>query len=250
MEEFLQYMKPGERLDDLQCGGRYILQRPDMFRFGTDAVLLAHFCRLHPGDRVADLGSGTGILPLLLSARQPEATFDAIEIQPGSADILRRNVQMNKLEEQIAVHEWDLKEAPQRLGYSQHRAVISNPPYDRYAGQEATVHTIARHEVMCTLSDVLETAGKLLMNGGKLYMVYRAQRLTDLLEGMRRVGIEPKRICPVQPSPDKPTNLILVEGIRNGGRDILWLPTLCVRDESGQFSERMQRIYAGAYVDE
>ncbi len=124
----------GERIDDLQCGGARIIQHPGLFRFGTDAVLLQNFANLPSRARAVDLGTGTGILPILLCTRQTQITFDAVEIQSACVDMARRSVQLNGLQERIAVHEMDLKDAPERLGREKYDAVLCNPPYGRRGG--------------------------------------------------------------------------------------------------------------------
>lgn len=128
-------LKPGERLDDLQRNGLHIIQHPRAFRFGMDAVLLADFTRLRPRERVADMGTGTGILPLLLSQKQPDARFEAFEIQPEMADMARRSVALNGLEERIRVHAADMRAAYELIGRESMHAVVCNPPYGKQEGR-------------------------------------------------------------------------------------------------------------------
>ena len=158
-------LKPGERIDDLQLDGLYILQKKDGFRFGMDAVLLADFTRTRPRERVADLGTGTCILPLLLSHQQPDTQFEAIELQPDMADMAGRSVELNDLSDRIRVHAMDLRQAPETFGYEKFHAVVCNPPYGKQNGtlksQTETV-SLARHERDTSIGEIVKSAGALL----------------------------------------------------------------------------------------
>lgn len=236
----------GERLDDLQRGGLRILQKTGGFRFGTDAVLLADFAGVRGRDRVVDLGTGTGILPLLLAARAPSASFAAIEIQPEMADMAARSVALNGLAGRIDVLEADLREAPALLGYGRADLVVCNPPYGR---QGATLtnpdpsRAVARHEIGCTLADVMESAARLLRNGGRLAMVFPAPRLLELLDAQRGARIEPKRVRLVHQSVNDPPKLALVEGVKQARPALHWLPPLILCDRQGEYTAEARRIY-------
>ncbi|MCL2811203.1 MAG: tRNA1(Val) (adenine(37)-N6)-methyltransferase [Clostridia bacterium] len=240
-------IRDGERLDDLQRGGLRILQKTSGFRFGTDAVLLAHFAAPRPKDRVVDLGAGTGVLPLLMSARSTNANFTAIELLPEMADMAARSVALNQLEAQITVLEADLRDAPSLLGYGCADLVVCNPPYSPLGAalpNNDPARALARHEVGCTLAQVIESAGKLLRNGGRLAMVFPAQRLLELLDAQRVARIEPKRVRLVHQRVQDPPKLALLEGVKLARPALHWLPPLILCDESGAYTEETQGIYS------
>ena len=176
-------LKPGERIDDLQLDGLHILQKKDGFRFGMDAVLLADFTRTRPRERIADLGTGTGILSLLLSHQQPDTQFEAIELQPDMADMAGRSVELNGLSDRIHVHAMDLRQAPEAFGYEKFHAVVCNPPYGKRGGvlhNPNSALAIARHEILTDLETVVHTASRLLRPGGRFFMVHQADRLAEI----------------------------------------------------------------------
>jgi len=238
--------RPGERLDDLQRGGLRILQKTDGFRFGTDAVLLADFASPRPRDRVVDLGAGTAVLPLLMSARSPSATFTAIELQPEMAGMAARSVALNRLEARIAVREADLRDAASLLGCGCADLVVCNPPYSRRGAallNRDSTRALARHEVSCTLADVAESAAKLLRNGGRLAMVFPTPRLLELLDAQRAVRVEPKRVRLIHQRVQDPPKLALLEGVKLARPALHWLPPLILRDEHGAYTAEARRIY-------
>ena len=244
MEECL--IHPGERLDDLQRGGLRILQRPDGFRFGTDAVLLADFAQAKKGEHIADMGTGTGVLPLLIAARAPQTTFDAFEIQPEMVDMARRSVRLNALEDRIRVHEADCREAASRIGHGNCRLVVTNPPYTaRGAGlvSPERARAVARSDSACTLGEWIAACGRVLQNGGRLCCVFPAPRLLELWDAMRAAGIEPKRVRFVVAHADSAPKLVLAEGLRGGRPGLHVLPMLITHDAQGGFTQEMRRIY-------
>ena len=195
-------IRPGERLDELHRNGLRIIQNPGRFCFGMDAVLLSGFVRVKQGERVIDLGTGTGILPILLSAKTPGEHFTGLEIQIESADMARRSVAYNDLTDRIAIIEGDIREASKRFGSSSFDVVTTNPPY--MIGQHGLTNpddakAIARHEILCTLEDVVRESAALLPPGGRFYMVHRPFRLAEIFCVMTRHRIEPKRMILVYP---------------------------------------------------
>lgn len=193
-------LKPGERLDDLQRNGYRIIQDPGRFCFGMDAVLLAGFAKVKPGERVVDLGTGTGIIPILLEARTKGASFTGLEIQAESADMARRSVLLNDLQDRVHIVDGDIKEAVQIFGAASCHVVTSNPPYmtEHHGLQNPDQpKAIARHEVLCTLHDVVSQAAGLLMPGGRFYMVHRPFRLAGDYDGTVRLrtGTEADAAC-------------------------------------------------------
>ena len=238
-----------ERIDDLNFKGLKIIQNPNNFCFGMDAVLLSHFAKARPGEKVVDLGTGTGIIPILMSGRSEDTYFDAIEIEPTMAEMARRSVKLNELEDRIKIIEADLKESPNHLGTRKYQLVTTNPPYKKVGtGLVNPNHAkaIARHEILCSLDDVLKAASKLLVRGGRLSMVHRPNRLWDILLGMRDYGLEPKKIRLVYPSLDKAPNMLLLEAVLGGKPHLSWLPPLIVYDAQGDFTDELKEIYAGS----
>ena len=235
-----------ERIDDLQYKGLKIIQNTQKFCFGTDAVLLSHFAGIKKGDRAVDLGTGTGIIPILLAGRMPDAEIFGIEIQPDMVGMANRSVRLNHLESRIRIIGGDLKEAPDLLGKGHFTLAVSNPPYKKAGSGIVNPHdakAIARHEILCTLEDVLSAASKLLVVGGRFAMIHQTDRLMDILVGMRRYDLEPKRIRLVHPQPDKAPNLALVEAALYGKPHLQWLPPLFIYKENGQYTEELMEIY-------
>lgn len=199
-------LKENERVDDLQCKGYQIIQNKKRFCFGMDAVLLSSFAFAKEGERVIDLGTGTGIIPILMAAKTEAKEFVALEIQSEVAQMASRSVQMNGLEERIHVVEGDIKTASSQFGKAKFDVVTSNPPYMEHHGglkNPDMSKAISRHEVLCSLEDVIREATFLLKPSGRFYMVHRPFRMTDILEMMRKYKMEPKKIRMVHPFADK-----------------------------------------------
>jgi len=239
-------LKEKERIDDLQRGGLHVIQRADAFRFGTDAVLLADFAAPRLRDRVCDLGTGTGVIPLLLYARQQTITADAVEIQPDMADMAARSMCLNALNEKIRVHVGDLREIRTLLGHAQYDLVTCNPPYGKAGGtllNPGESKRLARHEDSCHIEDVAQAAQWLLRNGGRLCCVFPSHRLLELCDAMRSKKIEPKRIRLVCSRADKAPHLCLVEGMLDARPGLHMESTLVIYDEQGQYTPELRRIY-------
>ena len=241
-------IRPGERLDDLKRGSLRILQRPDRFCFGMDSVLLASFAAQRRMGRMrgVDLGTGSGVLPLLICARVPGASFDAVEIQADMADMAARSMQICRMEHRIHVHAMDLRDAPSRLGHGRYDLVVSTPPYGKSGGGQpsrAQGLRTARHEGETDVQAICRTAAALLRNGGALAMVFPAPRLLELMDAMRAWRVEPKRVMLVHPAYGKAPNLALVEGVRNGRPMLHFLPPLFVRDGAGRETEALEQMY-------
>jgi len=242
-----EFLLPGERLDDLQRDGLKIIQHPDAFRFGMDSVLLAHFASRPYGRLLGcDLGTGSGILPLLVCARMPGAQFDAVEIQPECAERAGRTMKLNGLEEKIRVRCMDLRDAPGILGYGKYDLVICNPPYGRAGGtllNPAETKQIARHEGDTDITQICASAAKLLRTGGRFCVVFPAHRFLELSDAMRLSGMEPKRVRLIHPFPDRAPNLVLLEGNRGARPGLDFQPPLFVRNLDGQESDELKEIY-------
>ena len=241
-------LREGERVDDLQVSGYRIIQHPGLFRFGTDAILLQNFVRLPARARVVDLGTGTGILAILLCARHPQVSFDAVEIQSACVDMARRSMILNGLEERVRIHEMDLKDAPARLGHNTYDAVVCNPPYGKRGGvllNPSDALAIARHEVATDLETVVRSGAALLKNGGRFFLVHQADRLTEIVRRMQEHDVPLKRVRLVYPALERRAHLVLCEGIKQAGEGCIFLPPLVLQDGDGKPSEELMRIYAG-----
>ena len=240
-------LRPGEEICDLQRNGLRILQPRTGFRFGTDAVLLADFCQARAGERVADMGTGTGVLAMLIAGRAAVSRIDAFELDEQTADMALRSVHLNALEDRVFIHHADVREAAQRIGYEQVRLVVSNPPY--LAAEEGLTSPDGQRALArggagaCPIGEWVRACGQLLQYGGRLCMVYPAPRLLALCDAMRSCGIEPKRLRFVAPRPDKPPKLLLLEGRKGGGAGLHVLPALFTHEADGRYSAEMLRIY-------
>ena len=212
-------IRQGERLDDLQVKGYQIIQNPNKFCFGMDAVLLSNFAKVKKGEKALDLGTGTGIIPILLEAKTEGESFTGLEIQEESADMAARSVAYNHLEDKIQIVTGDIKEAATIFGPASFDVITTNPPYmiGKHGIRNAQdAKSIARHEVLCTLDDILRESARILKPGGRFYMVHRPFRLAEILYKMCACKIEPKRMRMVHPYIDKEPNMVLIEGRRGG----------------------------------
>lgn len=213
-------LKAGERLDDLQLCGYEIIQDPEKFCFGVDAVLLTDFVKVKPGESVLDLGTGTGVIPILLEAKTQGGHFTGLEIQEESADMARRSVAYNHISEKVNIVTGDIKEAAEIFKTASFDVITTNPPYmlnNHGLKNTGDARTIARHEVLCTLEDILRESAKLLPESkGRFYMVHKPFRLTEILNKMCRYKIEPKRLQFVHPYVDKEPTMVLIEGMKGG----------------------------------
>ncbi len=239
-------MKPEERLDDLQVKGYHIIQNPSKFCFGMDAVLLSNFARVKKGEKVLDIGTGTGIIPILLEAKTEGEHFTGLEIQEESADMARRSVAYNHLEDKIDIVTGDVKEAVNLFGSVFFDVVTTNPPYMIGAHglqNKDSAKAIARHEVLCDLDDILRESAKVLRPGGRFYMVHRPFRLAEILSKMCAYKIEPKRMRLVHPYIDKEPNMVLIEGSRGGNSRMTVEPPLIVYREKNVYSEELLGEY-------
>ena len=243
-EEFSLF--ENERVDDLQRNGLKIIQKTDGFCFGMDAVLLSGFANVKRGEKVLDMGTGTGIIPLLLSAKTQGESFKALEIQKEIAEMAARSVAMNHLEEKIEIVNGDIKEASRIFGAASFDVVTTNPPYmnDAHGLNNPTeVKAISRHEVLCTLEDVVREGAKVLKSGGRMYMVHRPHRLIEIITAMKQYKMEPKRMCMVHPFKDKEANMVLIEAVKGGGSWLKMEAPIIVYKEPGVYTDEIYDIY-------
>lgn len=239
-------MDLNERIDDLQRGGLRVIQRADAFRFGTDAVLLADFAAPRRHDRVCDLGTGTGIIPLLLYARENTISADAVEIQPDMADMAARSMAMNGLNEKIRVLPGDLRSIRTLLPHARYDLVTCNPPYGKAGGtllNPDASKRLARHEESCAIEDVACAAAWLLQNGGRLCCVFPAARMIELSDAMRKYRMAPKRIRMVHSRVEKAAHLCLMEGMLDARPGLIIEPPLVIYDENNAYTPELRRIY-------
>ncbi len=238
-----------ETIEDLQYKGYKIYQRSDGFKFGVDAVLAAYYAQaeMKPGQAVLDLGTGTGIIPILLAARTLDTHITGLEIQADMAEMARRSVALNHLESRVSILTGDIANCPVELvpkGMFHH--VVSNPPYQKKGSgiQNPTdSKAIARHEIFCTLEDVISLAARSLTEGGTFTMVHRPDRLCDIMNLMRQYRMEPKALRMVHPTPGKAPSMVLVRGTKGGNPYLKVEAPLYIFDNTGSETEELQQIY-------
>jgi len=241
-------LQESERIDDLLTHDLRIIQSDEVFSFSMDAVLLARFASIPPRGRVLDLCTGNGVVPLLLTTRS-KASIEGIEIQPRLADMARRSVELNGLKDSIVIREGDLRELYKETGHGVYDAITVNPPYMPLNGSDLkhnSHHAIARHEIHCTLEEVLQACSRLVRPGGKINMVHKPQRLGELITLMREYRLEPKRIRFVHPRANVEANMVLIEALRDGKPEVRILPPLIVYNEQNEYCPELLEIYYGS----
>ena len=235
-----------ERIDDLQRNGYRIIQKKKGFCFGMDAVLLSGFAQIKEGEVAVDLGTGTGIIPILLEAKTKGKHFTGLEIQKEVAEMAERSVRLNHLEDRVDIVRGDIKEASRLFGKASFDVVTSNPPYmnDNHGLKNPDLpKAIARHEVFCTLDDVCREASLLLRSGGRFYMVHRPHRLAEIITALKTYRLEPKRMKLVHPFADKDANMVLIEAVR-GGRSMMKVEApVIVYQKPGVYTQEIYDIY-------
>lgn len=239
-------LRPGERLDDLGRGGLRIIQHPGRFPFALDAVLLADFVTVRRTDRVLDLGTGCGVIPLLIAARHPEVSVVGLEIQSETAEMARRSVALNRLEHRVRIDCGDYRNVATLYGHGQFDVATANPPY-REAGRGAISpvegRAAARHELNGSLAEAVTSAATAVRFGGRVAAVFLAERSSDIIVALKGQRLEPKRLRFVHPRMGRPAKLVLVEAVKGGGCGLKVLPPLVVYAQGQQFTAEMQAIY-------
>ena len=235
-----------ERVDDLHRNGYVIIQDPKRFCFGIDAVILSGFAEVKKGEKVMDLCTGTGIIPILLEAKTEGSHFTGLELQEESVVMARRSVRLNGLEDKVTIDFGDVKNTEALYRASSFDVVTVNPPYMNEGGglkNGYSPKTIARHEVLCSLEDVVDAAARLLVPQGRLYMVHRPHRLTDIMVTLRNHRLEPKRLRFVHSYADREPVMVLVEAVSNGKPMVKVMPPLIIYKEDGEYTGEIMKIY-------
>lgn len=239
-------LKENEKIEDLQCNGLRIIQNKKWFCFGMDAVLLTNYCDIKNNSIIADLGTGTGIIPILLSGKRNYSKAYALEIQQEVAEMAGRSVALNDLQDKIEILNIDLKEALDYLEPNSFDAVISNPPYKLTNSgiiNPTDKKAISRHEIKCSLEDVISTAAALLKQYGRFYMVHRPDRLADIMCLLRKYRLEPKQIRLVHPRVSAKPNMVLIRASKNGNPELKFDPPLYIYDDEGNYTDDVYNIY-------
>lgn len=240
------FLRPGERVDDLQRDGLKLIQNPSYFCFGMDAVLLSAFARVKKGGVCLDLGCGNGVIPILLSGRTEGRHFTGLELQADVAEMASRSVAMNGISDRVEIVTGDIRESVSIFGASVFDVVTANPPYLPYSHglvSETGHKAIARHELHGTLAELLENATKLLKPGGHFYMVHRPFRLAEIISAMVSLKLEPKRMRLVYPYLDKEPNMVLIEGVRGGNTRLAVEKPLIVYERENVYTDEVRQLY-------
>lgn len=244
-------LKEGERIDDLQRNGLKIIQNSEKFCFGIDAVLLSDFCNVRRNENVLDIGTGTGIIPILLTAKTEGKHFTGLEIQEESAEMAGRSVIMNDLQDKVTIVTGDINDAKELLQYCSYDVVTCNPPYmiDNHGIKNFDEpKTIARHEIKCTFDDIVRESSKLLKANGRFYLVHRPFRLVEIFNTFTKYGLEPKKMRMVQPFANKEPNMVLIEALKGGKGGITVEPPLIVYKEQSVYTDEIYEIYGYGFA--
>ena len=238
---------PDERIDDLEFNNLKIIQNKNFFCFGIDSVLISNFCTKNKSaSNAVDIGSGSGIISILIASKTKTKHIYGIEIQNEVAEMSKRSIELNHLEDKIEILNIDLKDATKYINPNSIDCVVTNPPYMKNgtgAKNENKQKVIARHEVETTLSEILNISYKLLKDRGEFFMIHRVDRLVDILSEMRAQRLEPKEIQFVHPYVNKSPNLVMLRAVKNGGRELKVLDPLVVYKEDGNYTDEILKIY-------
>ncbi|CAK7087132.1 tRNA1(Val) (adenine(37)-N6)-methyltransferase [Tissierella sp.] len=241
-------LRDNERIDIIPGSDFKIIQNKDKFSYGTDAIFLSHFAKSK--GKVVDLGTGTGIIPLRLYAKDKVDIIYGVEIQEEVADMAKRSIELNNLEEKISILNMDLRELPAKFGKNTIDTITTNPPYMKAGGALVNPEenfAISRHEIACNLEDIIKVSEYLLKPLGKFYMVHRPDRLVDIIYNLRKYKLEPKYIRFVQPKLTKKPNLVLIEAVKTGKPDLKFYDPLIVYNEDGSYTDEISIIYGDLY---
>ena len=235
-----------ERKDEIGFANLFIFQNPDYFCYGVDAVILSDFVKVKRGGRVIDLGTGNGIIPLILSHKTKAEKIIGLELQEEIYQLAKKNIESNRLEERIEIFNMDIKAAPEAFGYRSFSTVVSNPPYMAISSGVKNLKdakSVSRHETTANLSDFMEVSSKLLIDQGDLFMIHRPMRLVDIIYLARQNNLEPKRIRFVHPNKNQKPNIMLLHCVKNARPELRFLKPLYVYNASGEFTQEINKIY-------
>ncbi|MCT4584144.1 MAG: tRNA1(Val) (adenine(37)-N6)-methyltransferase [Peptostreptococcaceae bacterium] len=243
-------LKKNEQIDDLQINDLKIIQNKDGFCFGIDAVLLSNFARIKKGQTAVDLGTGTGIIPILMAGKSNAKKVIGIEIQEEVASMAKRSVILNNMEDKVEILNQDLVNIDKVLGVHKYDVVTSNPPYMHKNGliNENDKKAISRHEIKCNLEDVMKSASRLLKYNGKFFMINRVIRLADIIILGRKYNLEPKRIRFVHPKKDKAPNLLLIQFTKDAKPELKMEDPLYVYNEDNTYTQQINKIYSSEKI--
>jgi tRNA1(Val) A37 N6-methylase TrmN6 len=239
-------IKEGERIDDLQCKGYRLIQKPEGFCFGIDAVLLSDFVNVKPGQSVLDLCTGSGVIPILLAAKTEGKHFTGLELQEEYADMASRSVKLNHLEERVDIICGDVKAGREIFSHASFQVVTVNPPYMTDHHGLLNLYepkTIARHEVTVSLEDVISLSSYVLPQSGNFFMIHKPFRLAEIFCVMKKYHIEPKRMRLIHPYVDKEPTMVMIHGLKGGKQRITVEPPLIVYKDRNVYSDEISRIY-------
>lgn len=243
----MEDLKEKERVDDLEYKGLKIIQNTEGFCFGIDSILLSDFAKdIKKDSKVIDLGTGTGIIGILLCAKTEISHMVGVEIQEEVYDIARRNIRLNKLEEKFTLMNINIKELEKRQEIGKFDAIVTNPPYKKEntgIQNEKEKKLISRHEITANLEDFIKVSSQLLKDKKDLYMVHRPDRLVDIIDLLRKYKLEPKKLRLVYPKPEKEPNLLLIKATKNARPFLKVEKPLYVYKESGEYTDEILKIY-------
>lgn len=238
-------LQEGERLDDLEYKGLRLIQRRDGYCFTSDAVLLANSVRVRKGGAVVDLGTGSGVIALLIAAKTDAGKIWGVELQEEVAQLARRNVRVNGMEDRIGILVGNTADMPRLIGKETADVVVSNPPYfPLQSGQvrENFGAALSRHESVCKLSEWVASAAALLRFGGRLFMIHKCERLAEVMTAMTNADVAPKRVTLIYPKRGKNPDTFLVEG-KKGAQAGMTVSELIVYEADGVMSAAAKKIY-------
>ncbi|HCC07076.1 MAG TPA: SAM-dependent methyltransferase [Clostridiales bacterium] len=239
-------ISPDERIDDLEIKNYHIIQNKKMFCFGVDAVLLSDFARVKKDDTVLDMCTGNGVIAMLLEAKTEAKYITGIDILEKNIDMANRSIKMNEQTDKVCFIQGDVNDSREIFKEKEFDIITCNPPYmenNKGLKNEITEKIIARHEVLCTLEDIISNASSVLTHNGRIYMIHRPHRLTDIIHIMKKYKIELKRLRNVYPTIDKPPTMILVEGVKHAKPYLVIDQPLIIYNKEGSYTEEIMRMY-------
>lgn len=246
-------LRDDEEIDALNINGFNIIQHKSKFKFGMDAVLLANFVYTKRGDKIVDLGSGTGIIPILIAAKSKDTYIIGIEIQKDMADMANRSILINELNDRISILNKDIRNIEKIIGNEKYDIVTANPPYLSFRSgflKKDLSENISRYELNGKLEDFVKTTWRLLKFGGKFFMVHRADRIVDVLCTLRNYDLEPKKIQFVQPNKDERPNIMLIECKKGAKPGLTFMKPMYIYKNDGEYTEELLEIYNKTSIEE